>query len=236
MKSSFLITLVLTLLSGLQAQAQQQVLPPLVHVNGIGEVKVQPDQVLLNIGIEIREQKLEQARKQVDARAAAIIAYLKKQGIDAKDIQTSFMNVQPIYEGVSFGKANPDFYLAQKTMIILIRKLNRFDEITTGLYDLGINRIDGISFQISDMEKYKAEARKQAVQNAKQKATSLTSQLGGKLGKVYSIQEVENNGGPRPYQAKIMMAESAMDRVEGPTIAGGEVVITSRVDVSFVIE
>lgn len=236
MKRSFLIALVVTILIGMQAQAQQQVMPPLVHVNGIGEVKVQPDQVLLNIGIEIREQKLEQARKQIDARAAIIIAYLKKQGIDARDIQTSFMNVQPIYERVSFGKASPDFYTAQKTMTILIRKLNNFDEITTGLYDAGINRIDGISFQVSDMEKYKAEARNCAVQNAKQKATSLTAQLGGKLGKAYSVQEVENNGGPRPYPAKMMMAEAAMDRTEGPIIVGGEVVITSRVDVSFMIE
>jgi uncharacterized protein len=236
MKISILINLVIALLVGSQAYAQQQIMPPMVHVNGVGEIRVQPDQVVMNIGIEIRDQKLDQARKQVDARAAAIISYLKKQGVPAKDIQTSFVNVQPIYEGVNYGKASPSFYQAQKTMVILIRKLDRFDEITTGLYDVGINRIDGISFQVSDIEKYKAEARNRAVQNAKQKATSLTAQLGSKLGRVYSIQEVDNYGGPRPYQAKMMMAESSMDQAEGPTIAGGEVVITSKVDVSFVIE
>lgn len=228
------------LLAGLQAQAQlqqQPVMPPLVNVNGIGEVRVQPDRVLLVMGIEIREQSLEQARKQVDASALAIIAYLKKQGVEAKDIQTSYMTVRPIYQRDSFGKASPDFYMSQKTMTVLIRKLDRFDELTAGLYNVGVNKIDGVSFQVSDLEKHKVEAQKRAVQNAKQKAENLTSQLGGKLGRVYSIQETGGNGGPRPYQSGMMLQEVvAMEGAEGPTIAGGEVVITSRVDVSFVIE
>lgn len=235
MKRSFLIVFVFTLLASLQAQAQQQVLPPLIHVNGIGEVRVQPDQVMLTMGIEIREASLEKARKQVDASASAIINYLKKQGVDAKDIQTSYMTVQPVYEGNSFGKTTPDFYLAQKTMNVLIRKLNRFDELTAGLYNVGVNRIDGVSFQVSDLDKHKAEAQKRAVQQARRKAETLTSQLDTKLGKVYSIQESGNYDNPRPYQAKVMMAESSMDASGGPSIAGGEIVVTSRVDVSFII-
>lgn len=236
MKKTFFIALILSFVTLFQAQAQQQVLPPLVNVNGVGEVRVQPDQVLLNMGIEIREKTLEQARKQVDSKAAAIIAYLKKQGVDAKDIQTSFVGIHPIYESNSFGKTTPDFYVAQKTMTVLVKKLNKFDDLTAGLYAVGVNRIDGISFQVSDVEKHKLEAQKRAMKNAKSKAQLLTGELGSKVGRVYSIQESGNNGGPRPYQAKVMMQEAAMDGAEGPTIAGGEVVITSRVDVSFIIE
>lgn len=239
MKKTFLITLLLAAIVVVQAQAQQRVLPPLVSVNGIGEVRVQPDQVMLTMGIEIREKTLEQARKQVDAKAAAIIAYLKKQGVDAKDIQTSYMNINPMYDGNSYGRTTPDFYLAQKTMTVLIRNITKFDELTSGLYAAGVNRIDGISFQVADIEKHKVEAQKRAVQNAKQKAQTLTSQLGGKVGSVYSINETSPNGGiPRPYQAKMMMQEAAMmdGSSGGPTIAGGELIITSIVDVSFIIE
>lgn len=238
MKRLFFIALFLTLVSALQvqAQAQQQTLPPLINVSGIGEVRVQPDQVVLSMGIEIRGATLENARKEVDASASSIIAYLKKEGVDAKDIQTSYVTVRPIFEGNSFGKTRPDFYMAQKTMTVLIKKLDKFDELSTGLYAAGANRIDGISFQTSALEKHKAEAQKRAVQNAKQKAESLTSQLDSKLGKVYSIQEITGSDRPRPYQAKMMQQEMVvMDGGEGPTIAGGEMVITSRVDVSFII-
>ncbi|MBD1397674.1 SIMPL domain-containing protein [Pontibacter sp. JH31] len=237
MKKLSFIAMFLLLAGLLQAQAQQQVLPPLISVNGVGEVKLQPDEVVINLGVEMREKTLDQARKQADNKAAAIIAYLRKQGVDARDIQTSYMNLQPIYMSGEFGKASPDFYMAQKNMVIVIKKLNKFDELLSGLYDNGVNRIDGIHFRVSDLEKHKVEARKRAVADAKQKANALTSELGAKVGKVYSIHESTMGNGPRPVYAKsAMMMEADMAQGGGPSIAGGEVVVTSNVSVSFVIE
>lgn len=215
--------------------AQQQPMPPLISVNGIGEVKVEPDQVMVNLGIEMRDKSLDQARKLTDKKAAAIIAYLKKQGVDAKDIQTSFVNVQPIFSNTEYGQTNPDAYMALKSMTILIKKLDKFDQLLAGLYEAGVNRVDGISFQVSDLEKHQAEARKRAVKDAKQKATALTGELNTKIGRVYSISE-NSYGSPRPamYQ-KSMMVEMAQD-AGGPSIAGGQVMISSNVSVSFIIE
>ncbi|RAU83456.1 SIMPL domain-containing protein [Pontibacter arcticus] len=215
--------------------AQQQPMPPLISVNGIGEVKVEPDHVVVNLGIEMRDKNLDQARKLTDKKAAAIIAYLKKQGVDAKDIQTSFVNVQPIFSNNEYGQTNPDAYMALKSMTILIKKLDKFDQLLAGLYEAGVNRVDGISFQVSDLEKHQAEARKRAVKDAKQKATALTGELNTKIGRVYSISE-NSYGNPRPamYQ-KSMMVEMAQD-AGGPSIAGGQVMISSNVSVSFIIE
>jgi uncharacterized protein len=236
MKKLSFIALFVLVAGLLQVQAQQQVLPPLISVNGVGEVKLPPDEVVISLGVEMREKTLEQARKQTDSKAAAIIAYLRKQGIDAKDIQTSYVNLQPIYTGGEYGKAAPDFYMAQKTMTIVVKKLNKFDELLSGLYDNGVNRIDGISFRVSDMEKHRAEARKKAVADAKQKANALTSELGAKVGKVYSINEFTSNGSPRIGYAKTAMMDMEMAQDGGPSIAGGQVTVTSNVSVSFVIE
>lgn len=218
----------------LPAFAQQQVLPPLISVNGIGEVKLEPNEVVISLGVETREKTLDQARKQTDKQAADIIAYLRKQGVDAKDIQTSYVNLHPVYSGAEYGKATPEFYMAQKSMTIVIRKINKFDELLSGLYDNGVNRIDNIYFRVSDMEKHQVEARKKAVQDARKKAEALTAELGAKVGKVYSISEHTSNGSPRMGYAKMdmEMAQSA----GGPSIAGGEVTVTSNVSISFVIE
>ena len=99
MKKTFFLLFTFLIASLVQVQAQQQPMPPLVNVNGVGEVRVQPDQVMLSMGVEVREKSLEQARKQADSKAAAIIAYLNKQGISEKDIQTSYMSIYPIYTG-----------------------------------------------------------------------------------------------------------------------------------------
>ncbi len=221
-----------------QAQVQQ-VMPPMISVNGLGEVKVQPNEVVVTLGVELRDNGLDQVRKQTDKKAAAIIAYLKKQGVEAKNIQTSYMNVQPMFNNISsdYGKTTPDFYMANKTMTFVLTKLDKFDEVVSGLYGVGVNRVDGITFRVSDVEKYKEEARKKAVQDAKTKAAALTNELGAKVGKVYAISENTNGGGPQPlYKNNMMMREAAMSDASGPSIAGGEVVITSNVNVSFIIE
>ena len=236
MKKTVFVLLALFIITLLQVQAQQQTMPPLVNVNGIGEVRVQPDQVILTMGVEVREKTLEQARKQADSKASAIIAYLKKQGISEKDIQTSYMSIYPIYTSGEYGRTTPDFYTAQKTMTVLVRKLTKFDDLMSGLYGAGVNRVEGVSFQVSDMEKYRNQARKLAVNNAKQKATLLTTELGAKVGRVYVINESTSGGRPMPYAEAAMMKMQDSAGSEGPTIAAGEVVITSNVSVSFIIE
>ncbi|WP_439883435.1 SIMPL domain-containing protein [Pontibacter sp. MBLB2868] len=238
MKKMKLIFLLALLIGAVQVQAQQQqVMPPLVNVTGVGEVKVKPTEVVVNLGVETREKTLEAARTETDKKAAAIINYLKKQGVDARDIQTSYVTLRPVYSGGEYGKTSPDFYMAMKTMTVVVKKLNKYDEIISGLYQVGANRIDGINFQVADIEKYQVEARKKAVENAKQQATSLTSELGAKLGRVYAINNtMSGGGGPRPMYKAAMMESVAYDSEGGPSISAGELVISATVDVSFIIE
>ncbi|TPE42145.1 SIMPL domain-containing protein [Pontibacter mangrovi] len=238
MKKMNLVLLCMFFLSAFAVQAQQgQSLPPLVSVSGTGEVRVQPNEVVVNLGVETRGKTLDEARKETDKKAAAIISYLKKKGVDDRHIQTSYVTLNPVYPGGEYGRTNPEFYMAQKSMTVVVKKMDKFDELLSGLYEAGANRVDGVQFQVSDVEKYKAEARKKAVANAKDKASMLTSELGAKLGRVYAINEGSSNGGgPRPMYKMAMMESAAYDSAGGPTIAGGELVITSTVDVSFVIE
>lgn len=122
-------------------------------------------------------------------------------------------------------------------MTVTIKKLNSFDKILSGIYEVGANHVHGVHFQVTDLEKFKAEARKKAVTDAKQKATALTAELGAKVGRVYAINEGGSGGGPRPMYKTAMMEQSqAYDGAGGPSIAGGEVVVMANVDVSFVIE
>lgn len=236
-KSNLMLLLCLLLTAVFTTQAQQgAVLPPLVNVSGTGEVRVQPTEVVVNLGVETRAKTLDAARKETDSKAAAIISYLKKQGVDAKDVQTSFVTLRPVYTSGEYGRTSPDFYMAEKSMTVTIRKMNKYDEILAGLYDVGVNQVNGVQFQVTDLEKYKAQARKKAVANAKEKANMLTSELGAKIGRVYSINESTSNGGPRPMYKMAVMESAAYDSATGPTIAGGEVLITSTVEVSFIIE
>lgn len=229
------------LLSGFATFAQVQqttILPPLVTVSGTGEVKVQPDEVMLNLAVDVRDKSLEQARKQNDDKVAAILSYLKKYGVEPKHVQTTHMTVQPIYNQSEYSQAAPDFYTAQKTITVLVKKVDKFDELLSGIYKAGANRVDGIEFRTSQLQKYRDDARKLAVQAAKEKAVLLTSQLGSKVGRVYSLSESSGGGYPVPYRGVMMnkMSEASSMDAGGPTIAGGQITVSATVDASFIIE
>ena len=223
------------------AQAQMQVpavLPPLVSVSGVGEVKVEPNEVLLNVGIDIRNKNLDAARQESDNKVKELLNYLKKAGIEAKDIQVTNLSVYPQYVG-EYGQTTPEFYMTQRSVSVLIRKVSRFDEILTGIYKTGANRVEGIEYRTSDLQKHREQARKLAMQSAKEKATALTKELGAKPGRVYSITESSFENPPRPYYRAQMankMMESADMAASGPTLAVGQIVVRAAVEVSFVIE
>ena len=221
------------------AQAQQQVnLPPLVTVAGTGEVKVQPDEIMVTLAVDVRDKSLEQARKQNDDKVASILTYLKKYGVEPKHVQTAYMTVQPIYNNSEFSQAAPDFYIAQKTITVLVKKADKFDEMLSGVFKAGANRVDGIEFRTSELKKHREQARKLAVQAAKEKATQLTGELGTKVGRVYAISESTSGGNfPMPYRGVMnQMREAASMDAGGATIAAGQITVSSTVEASFVIE
>ncbi|QCR22773.1 SIMPL domain-containing protein [Pontibacter sp. SGAir0037] len=234
MKKTYLITLLLLFCGMMQLQAQQ-IMPPHINVSGTGEVKLKPDEVVLSFGFEVRDKSLEKARKQVDSQSSSVISYLKKQGIDERLIQTSYVSVYPMYQGGEFANAAPEFYMAQKTMTVVVKQLNKYDELVAGLYKAGVNRVDGVSFRVSELEKHKAEAQKRAVNNARQKAQALANELGSKTGRVYAINETSGSNNPSPVYAKSLRMEADMAG-DGPSIAGGEVLVTSSVQVTFLLE
>lgn len=221
-------------------QPQASSFPPLVTVSGTGEVKVQPDEIMLNLAVDVRGKTLEEARKQNDEKVASVLAYLKKFGVDSKNVQTTYMSVQPIYNSGEYGQTNPDFYSAQKSVTVLLKKIDKFDDLLAGIYKAGANRVDGIEFRSSELKKLRDQARKLAVQAAKEKAISLTGELGTKVGRVYAINENSGVGYPVPYRGMAgmynKMAEASSSDMAGPTIAGGQIIITSTVEASFIIE
>ena len=212
-------------------------LPPLVSVTGVGEVKVQPDEIVLNVGVDVRDKNLDAARQQSETRVADLLKYLKKAGIDEKYIQSTNLSVYPQYG--EFGQTTPEAYMTQRSVTVTIKNVTRFDEILTGIYKTGANRVDGIEYRTSELQKHREQARKLAMQAAKQKAVALTSELGAKVGRVYNINETSAEGSPSPLyriRGTNKMMESAVADASGPTIAVGQITVSASVDVSFVIE
>jgi uncharacterized protein len=142
---------------------------PTVEVNGDAEVKVVPDRVSIQFGVETRNASLETATAGTDAAVKKMIAAFRALGVDETDIQTDFIRVEIAY--ADQGRSTTlDHYTAMKGVQVTLKDVARFDHLLqTGLKS-GANKIESVDFSTSELRKYRDQARAMAVKAAIEKA------------------------------------------------------------------
>ncbi len=211
---------------GLQAQTVNQV--PMVMVTGEGIVKVVPDQVTIKSRIEHEGDDAVEVKRKNDVVVDKVIKYLKSEGIPEKNIQTDYVNLNKNYNY----NDKTYSYAANQSISIKLEDLKKYEKIMSGLLDAGLNRIDGIQFKSSEIEKHKSEARKKAVLDAQRKALEYAAPLNQSIGKAISINENEVNYFPPMYRGVEMMKASS-DEGDQQTLAPGEMEVSAKVTVGF---
>jgi uncharacterized protein YggE len=210
-------------------QAQQvNNITPTVTVNGEGIVKVIPDEVLIKSRIEHDGDNAQEVKRQNDVVVDAVIKYLKSEGIPEKNIQTDYVNLNKNYDY----KDKTYSYVANQAISIKLDDLKNYEKIMSGLLKVGLNRIDGVQFKSSEMDKYMSEARKKAVLDAKNKASEYATSLNQSIGKAISISELQTSNYPPVYRMNEMKASSDSMEQES-SIAPGEMEISAKVTVAF---
>ena len=222
------VLFVLTLIAAFPAIAQQNIERSLVNVTGEGTVKVEPDEVLIKSRIEHEGASAAEVKKQNDEVVNKVIKYLKSQNIDEKNIQTDYMNLNKRYDY----NDKTYSYVANQAISISLDDIKDYEKIMKGLLENGLNRIDGIQFKSSEMEKYEREARKKAVLDAQNKAKQLSEPLGQEIGKAVSISEMDYRNSQPVYRMDEAVEMSAAKGSQ-ETIAPGELEIKIKVNVGF---
>jgi hypothetical protein len=223
------ITLALCLFAGLAA-AEDRMPAKTVRVVGTSEVKVVPDRAVIEVGVEKQALSASVAKHAEDAAARRILVALRGNGIDEKDIQTTFLSLQPQSSYVK--KVRVSYFVAQQTLTVTVRDITKLDTLLETLIKAGGNRIDSIGYETSELRKYRDQARDMAVKAAREKAEALAKALGQEIGKAQSIEEV-----PEPENAYFMANASLgiadKTRSAGPSVAVGQKTISASVMVSF---
>ena len=150
---------------------------PQISVSGEGKVKVIPDEATISATVETRGNVAKDVKKQNDEQVEAVLKLIKKMNIASADFRTQRVALNPIYDS----EKKKTTYYATQTIEIIVRDLNKYDELMEGLVNQGINRIDNVVFQSSKLAQYESEARKLAMKEAKHKAEDYVSVLGQKI-------------------------------------------------------
>ncbi len=224
-----------TFASQVQAYGSQQ---SGIWVSGTGRVVVIPDLALLSLGVEARAKTVQQARDQAATAMDQVMTVLTANGIDKKDIQTQYFNIQPEYVWNDFAKRQEiTGYTVTNTISVKARNLEGLGVLVDRVADAGgdLIRINNISFTVENPDLYVAQAREAAVKDAMSKAQQFAKLTGVTLGKLEYIAESGSNIPiVRDYaEAKMLTAGGAAP----PTpISPGEIDVTISVQAVFGIE
>ena len=164
---------------------------------------------------------------------ANVVAELKAQGIEPKDIQTTNFSVRPRFQQSKDGKPPKIIgYRVVNSVTITLRDLKQLGAILDKVVTLGSNQIGGITFSVDDPAKLEDQARNRAMQDGIRKAKLYAGAAGAALGKVVTIQEGFVAGPPRPVMARAALEAKAAD----VPIEPGEQTLRAQVNVTWELE
>lgn len=231
--SFFALAVFLTI--GLQSLKAEDSCPRarLISVTGTSEVSAAPDEVVVRLAIETRDKVLTIAKSQNDEHAKKVIELARSMVVDAKDVQTSALNM-----GIQYSEEKVPRMLGYEvstTMMIRLRDLSKYDKLMTGLLEAGISRVNGVDFDVADPRKLRDEARSKAIRAAKEKATAMASDLGQTIGKPWEVSEL-NEVGAFFAAANSSIVNNGALQSDAPTIAPGRVTFKVSVRASFQME
>ena len=180
-----------------------------IDVVGNGTVKVSPNIIKINLGIQTQKENLQEALSENQKSISALYETLNTMGIDKKDMTTS-----QFYLSYYKDEDKKDTYVISNNLEIKIRDMAKIDEVISTSTSMGVNNIWGLNFTAEEDSNLASEARKLALKDAKAKATEYANATGLKLGKIVEIVEIQT--GNYNFETSMKATSFSKTSVYGP--------------------
>jgi uncharacterized protein YggE len=158
-----------------------------ITVFGSSTRRVPPDIASIVAAVSVLEQKPGDAFSISKNAARAVQEFLHKQ--NAVEFGTSRV---ALTRTIKLVNGNQQFggYQARITFSILLKELDRMEELAEGLVSSGANEIERVAFETTKLKELRAEARRMAMTAAQDKAQNYCSAGGVRLGRILHIEDV----------------------------------------------
>ncbi|WP_344703007.1 SIMPL domain-containing protein [Halomonas cibimaris] len=159
-----------------------------------------------------------QARKALEQRATELITALENAGLEHDAVSAGSLSVHPRRETAPAERQKDAPRLTrtrfERPVSVELKELDRLEDVLNALMTAGVNRLDGVTFDLEDRQAATDEALVKALEKARHKARRMADVLDIRLGPVLAVQETRSpNYSPRTMRASAEArgkAESAM--------------------------
>jgi uncharacterized protein len=201
-----------------------------ITVTGNGVVSGTPNQLILDMGVQVNGASVDSALQQANQAANQVTSALRAQGVAASDIQTSGLYIQPNYGSNS---QTPTGYGASESLTATLDNIQAAGAQIQAAVHAGGNAVtvDGVSLNLTDTSGLLASARARAVADARAKAAQYAQALGQPLGPVVSVSDqAQTTPSPVP-----MAANASAGKASSVPINPGSQQLTVSVTVVFAL-
>jgi hypothetical protein len=193
-----------------------------ITVTGDGTVDATPNQASFNFGVTTNGLTAEEALSRNASQARAIIAALKRAGIDSSDIQTTQVSLWP--QTSSNGTRITGYQASNSVQVTAA--LGKSGSLVDAAVRAGANNVEGPSLDTADKASLYNQALKEALDTAKRKAQAIANATGLTLGAALRVRE---GGSPTP----IVYGEALQARDTAVPIQAGTQKIQASVTVTY---
>jgi len=234
----YLMVLSVILVSTITTTAQDFRDKRVVVVEGVAEAIIEPDEAVVSLGVVTEGKDVHEVKAENIAGVQQLIGTLTRRGILMKDIKTSTLKLEPVYDYKENRNRKFVKYIMRNVITVKIRKLESLNDIISMSADNGSNVIESIRFVVSNREAILDSLRIEAAKSAKIKADHLAAAVGAKLGNPLNISEngngVQFNGAEYGWsQGGIVNTRMKED---GPMVSAGSIQLKSTVNATFELE
>jgi uncharacterized protein YggE len=235
------VVLLLSALAVAPAAAQEGTVPqtvPVLTVSGNGESRTAPDEATVRLGVSVQAPTAREAQDQVNRTAGAILDAVRKLGIPAERIQTSELNLGPVYgqdnrPGSEIREPLIVGYQASNVVSVQVEQLDKVGPVIDAGLGAGANRLEGVMFGLRDDRRARADALTRAVEEARGKAEALARALKVRLVRIVEVAEGGIAVSPPPFVKGRMAMESAA--MADTPVSAGQVGVSAGVTVRWEI-
>ena len=211
-----------------------------ISVTGSATSSSSPDTLVVILGVESEAKTANESLSKNSNSLNSVISSLSNSGISKDSIQTSNFTIYPLYDSIKDSNGNYHQiligYRVSNILSIQTDKIDSAGDIIDSAVSSGANRVDNVSFQLSDdrLQKISDDLIADAINDAKQKAEKALVTLKQKIVGVKSVVLHDNM---TPYYESPMRAsfDGFAKSMKSAPILSGDEEIRTNVSVVFYI-
>jgi uncharacterized protein YggE len=204
-----------------------------ISVSSEGTVKVKPDMVYINVGVQTENTSSKVAQQENATKMGKVTQVLKDLKIAEPDIKTSQYTIYPIE---TYSEKDQRSYITGyrviNTLEVTIRDISKVGAVIDTVTENDANTVSNIRFTVANPDKYYLQALENATVKAKAKADVLAKQFGIKISLPSQINETSGGYNP-PILYSRMDSVKAVEAAPVTSISSGELEIRASVSLVY---